>query len=99
MIVYISGPITGLYLGNHAAFHDMHMKLIDMGHSVVNPHYVCRNLDPKKATHQDYMRACVQSMLACNAIVMLPGWENSKGAKVEKIVAESIGLEFIEVQE
>ena len=39
-----------------------------------------------------YMRSDIAALLTCDAIHMLPGWENSRGATVEHTIATALGL-------
>ena len=36
---------------------------------------------------------------AWHALLSLPGWEQSEGARLERMVAEAIGMEIIEAEE
>ena len=42
-----------------------------------------------------YMGRDVEQVILCDAILMCPGWENSKGCKCEKFVAETYGKEIL----
>lgn len=42
-----------------------------------------------------HMRADLHELLTCAAIYLLAGWEKSRGAKVEKAVADACGMEVI----
>jgi hypothetical protein len=93
--IYISGPITGLPLGNKQAFDAMHARIIAAGHIPVNPHVICANL-PAGSSHQEYMRVCIAHLAVTDAIIMLPGWENSRGARAEYMTATWCGVEILE---
>lgn len=40
----------------------------------------------------EYLREDIRLMMDCNAIHMLPGWQNSKGARLELHVAKELGM-------
>jgi hypothetical protein len=42
----------------------------------------------------EYLRADVRAICDCTAIALLPGWEQSTGARAEVAVAVTIGLDF-----
>jgi hypothetical protein len=88
--IYISGPISGMEDGNRRAFEMASMQLDICGYESVSPH---RNGLPIDAEWTDHMRADIRMLLHCDALAMLPGWERSKGAKIEHGLALSLGME------
>lgn len=89
-VTYIAGPMTGLPEFNYPAFHAAAAKLRAEGVGVVNP-----------ADHANgdtgrswpfYMRLALVSLAGCHAIAMLPGWERSRGARLEHHVATELGM-------
>lgn len=95
MTVYISGPITGDYLYREH-FADAERKLKLMGFRVVNPVRISDKAK-KGATYEDYMMADISAMIAkrCRMIVMLDGWEKSRGAVFERECAMMFGMDVI----
>lgn len=94
--VYISGPITGVDFGNRFAFSCASNALELCGYEAVDPSKV--QLDDE-ATWADYMRADLKLLLDCDYIYMLEGWEDSKGARIERELAENLGIEGIDLDE
>lgn len=94
--VYISGPITGIDFGNRFAFSCARCALELCGYEAVDPSDV--QLDDE-ATWSDYMRADLKLLLDCDYICMLEGWEDSKGARIERELAENLGIEEIDLDQ
>lgn len=91
--VYISGPISGYDLEERInTFSEEENKLKETYDcEVVNP---LTDL-PEGKSWEEYMLRDLKMMLECDTIAMLPGWENSRGAKLEFLVATSLGMEYI----
>ena len=94
--VYISGPITGIDFGNRFAFSCARNALELCGYEVVDPSDVKLDDD---ATWADYMRADLKLLLDCDYIFMLEGWEDSKGARIERELAERLGIEQVDIDQ
>lgn len=75
---YVAGPMTGLPDFNRPAFFDAAGVLFDHGHIVLNP-----AVFPDGLEHGDYMKICLPMIDAAEAVILLPGWEKSKGANME----------------
>jgi hypothetical protein len=88
--VYISGPMTGIPEWNLPAFAKAEADLVNAGYTAVNPGR--HGADPNRAW-EDYLRRDLQELLGCDAVALLPGWENSRGAQLEVHVAHALGME------
>lgn len=92
-IIYISGPISGLPYGNRPAFAAVSATLRSKGWEVVNPHELF-NAEVEESW-EGYMRKDLAALLTCTHIVMLPGWEQSRGAQLEKLMADAVGIQTL----
>jgi len=102
--VYIAGPINGYDNLNRDAFSEAALRLKVLGHEPVNPHDVepldhdgpCRGL-PAQGGHNYgcYMVPDLKALLDCDGYTLLAGWEKSRGASVERTVAEICGLTLV----
>lgn len=88
MKIYISGPISGIADGNRYAFEDAEAAITADGGYPVNPHKLC----PEPVTWEQAMKIDLAELCDCDAIAMLPGWRESRGARVEHKLAKVLGL-------
>ena len=94
MKIYLSGKITGQadYLEKFAAAEE---RLANEGYDVINPARVNDCL-PKSTSYWDYMRMDITMLEMADAIYMLKGWEDSKGARLEREIAEMRKIVIVE---
>ena len=87
--VYLAGPISSRpYKEAKFDFNTAQYVLEERGLEVVNP----MNLTNEDMAYADCMRTVVPRLLGCDGIVLLPGWEKSTGAQVERALASLCGI-------
>lgn len=102
MKVYISGPMRGKPDFNYGAFNEVEAAIRETRSvfppdvEVMNP---ARNFggDQTRDT-TEYLTVDLSQVLAADAVVLLPDWRNSEGAKLEVRVAVATGKRFYESQ-
>jgi hypothetical protein len=94
--IYLSGPMTGLPQFNFPAFHAEAARLRAIGLTVVNPAEI--NAE-HPGTWAEAMRADLRALLDCDTVALLPGWQDSRGAKLELQLAHALGMQVLLVAE
>ena len=82
MIVYIAGKMAGLPDWGRESFNKAEEKLTAEGHIVLNPAKLPIGLSPER-----YMPIGFAMIDAAEAIYLLRGWKDSKGARLEEAYA------------
>lgn len=97
--IYVSGPMASMPDDNRAAFMQAAVQLRSWGFDVFNPHEFEYNGDgmPELLWHE-YLRKDLQQLLACDGVCLLPGWQGSRGAMLERYVAACVGLDVREFE-
>jgi hypothetical protein len=103
-IIYLSGPMAGRPDLNEPAFRraakaiSQHPNQLDVivPHDIEAPSHEgdCPASYAKNGPHSAacYLRADLAVMLVADAVVMMPGWEASVGARLELSVAAACGI-------
>jgi hypothetical protein len=108
--IYLCGPITGLPLDNRPAFDkavaDVTIKFKETYQQVevINPHVTCADIvrqhkGTPKHLWEKCMKADITEMLKCDMVVLLPGWQNSRGATLERTIAMNLGIPVWSIDE
>lgn len=86
--VYVAGLMTGYPELNHPAFAKASAALRAMGFEVVSP----AELNPIETPYIEAMKNDIRVLVDCDHILMLDGWEKSKGASLEYHIASVLGI-------
>ncbi len=99
--LYLAGPMSGYEEWNYPAF-DTHARwLRGRGYGVVSPAERSRDRGfDERAPHgaftsDDYRKSMIhnyRALLTCDGVALLPGWEKSTGALLERRLAMQAGL-------
>jgi len=91
-VVYISGPISG------RDFEEAFEQFSDAEFAIKEKNPLAKVVNPMRLAIPDgcvwdlAMRECIGAMMECNYIHMLPGFEESKGARLEMTIAQALGF-------
>jgi hypothetical protein len=89
MIIYIAGKITGIPLEvARANFKKIEKVLLNLGHTPMNPMRL--NIYSEEKSWNDYMVESFRNLLLSDGIIMLRDWRDSKGAKLEHVIAKEL---------
>ena len=88
---YLAGPMTGHVDYNYPAFHRAAAYYRAMGIDIVSPAEL--HGDDFGKTWGEYLAVDLAALDTCGTIILLPGWNNSRGAKVELCRAIERGLD------
>jgi len=89
---YVAGKISGLPKADVSEkFNVVAQQLLDMGYRVVNP---LVGMDYSKSW-DDAMRNEIKKMLECDEVHLLPDWQESRGAQLERDIALRLGIDII----
>ena len=89
MRLYLAGPMTGLPEFNYPAFRAAAQEWRECGWDVLDPsEKFGGRLD---LPYEVYIKASIIDVLASEAIAVLPGWENSRGATLEVSIGRALG--------
>jgi len=90
--IYLSGPMSGIPNFNFPAFNAEAARIRALGYTVVNPAEV--NTDHTMSWEQ-CLRQDIKELCDCDALALMPSWENSKGAHLELHIAHRLGIRII----
>lgn len=88
--IYISGPMTGIHGLNYKAFSKAENMLKLKYKTVVNPHKIHRS--QTSLTWEEFMMADITALIECDYIYLLPGFQDSRGSKLELYIANELGI-------
>ena len=103
MQLYIAGPMTGLENFNYKAFFDTEEELIKLGYQPLNPaRHDGENFEDamkhvgtsESPAHpwEYYIRRDIPIVAQADGLLLLPGWEASRGARLEVSIAKALSM-------
>jgi len=103
---YLAGPMSGYPELNFPAFHREAAYYRSLGHKITNPAEInggaaelvaCEAMTDEqlKAHWRKCMRKDIPALLKCEGILMMPGWERSKGASLEHHIARALDMQVV----
>lgn len=98
MILYISGPITG-DKAYRQKFRAAAEQLKARGYAVVNPAELDDVLPVESMTWSQILDHCLDLLGRCDAVVLLPGWEESRGCNREVGYAQGADMIILPIEE
>lgn len=92
LMVYLAGPYSGDVEAHIASARRVAVRVAALGHLPVTPHLNTPVGFEELQPYEFWIAAYLKLLGRCDAILMLPGWERSNGARQERQHAMAIGL-------
>ena len=95
----MSGPLTGYPGYNFQRFNLAEKQLVDAGIECVNPVHICKKFKEEhvltdKAIFDKMIVEQQEAERTCDALLLLDGWQMSKGVRLELKTALEMGMQI-----
>lgn len=94
MVVYLAGKMSGIEDFNFPRFHEVSENLRNLGFTVISPAETAGGAD--HLPRHWYFRFDYAVINIVDAVVVMPSWLDSEGAKSEVIHAHEVGVPIYE---
>lgn len=90
--IYIGGKVTGLSrIEASHKFGAVQRPLIQEGHRTIVP----LDIVPKDASWEVAMRICIAALMTADELHLLPNWNESRGAMIERDIAMKLNIPIV----
>ncbi len=98
--IFIAGPMRGYEKYNFPKFDRIEKLLNDFGIDCVNPGRISRRFKEKDvnsdvSVYNEMVRLQQEAERTCDSILLLDGWQWSKGVQLEVKTAAELGMQFL----
>lgn len=93
--VYLSGPITNVKNYKSLFMFAEELAALDGAEQIYNP----ASQIPSSSSWEQAMHRCLSEITNYDTVVMLPGWNVSRGARLERDVALAWGMRVVDFGE
>jgi hypothetical protein len=93
-VYYLTGPMAKYPKHNHPAFHRAATELRNQGHSIISP----ADYGSLVTGWRECMKRDLHALLWCDAVIVLPKWDQSKGATLEANQAVDLQMPVYDLQ-
>lgn len=94
-LIYLAGKYSvGDREANIQAAYDMAVQLWDVGFAVLSPVLNSARMEEscKAADYESFLEGDLRMLTGCDALFLLPGWQESPGARIEHLVAKALDI-------
>lgn len=99
--IYLAGKVSGLPFEQVALKFDKKQIELELnGHKVINPvgevwEYNHVGVEVKESTWEEEMRVCIKRLMDADELHLLPCWQSSRGATLERDIALRLGIPIV----
>ena len=91
--IYIAGKISGEDIAVCTMkFGKAQKEIESQGFEVLNPLEIVGTWD---TTWEDAMKKCIAALMTADAILLLPDWVDSRGARIEQDIANRVKIRLL----
>ena len=91
--IYIAGKVTGEPIAECTMkFGQAQKEIESWGFEGINPLAVVGDF---QSSWESAMKKCIKALVDCDGMVILPCWQDSPGAKIERQLAEDLNITIV----